>query len=353
MVSRKSIEKSSDFGKRLKEIFDNSSNQSIAEKLNVGNSALTAYIQGRIPPPEKLIEIFKITNCNLNWLLTGEGSKVYLPQVQRPQGIILQGSKGGIGASTSAVFISINLALRGYKVLLANDVLNECFNLLFSQKEVFLSTTNKLFEKKETESINNFDHDYYISTKQKNLDLFIPRTMRNSDFSGKKLKIFDLESTKISKQYDFVIFDIQRSENPFYYPHTIQLENFYLEPILRNAKVIIPYDILQSHLDSVKRTIEYVEKQKNSYPDADFSGIFLVQTEPIYKSLKPFYEKKLIELKTEVRSKLFRTKVEFSSQLKGFVHDIQKIMFSRKTKVFFNFTNLIDEVLCKVNYQRK
>lgn len=341
-MSRKLAEKTSDFGKRLKEAFNNISNQSIAEKLKVGNSALTAYIQGRIPPPEKLIEIVRLSNCNLNWLLTGEGVSNIRASVKRPQGIILQGTKGGIGTSTCAVFVAANLALRGYGVLLANDVLNTCFNLIFSQKGKVESTPIGL--------IHDYQHDYYISTKLENFDLFIPRTMNPVKFPANQVKSFNFNINDISKRYDFVIFDLQRCENPFYYPHNTQLENFYLEPILRNSKVISPYSVLESHLESVISTTDYVEKQKSIYPDVGFAGIFLIQPRSIYNLEQKYYDEQLVRLKKQFFSKIFNTQIEFNLQLSGFIHDIQKIMFSRKTNIYSNFTDLVDELLQKIGY---
>ena len=65
----------SDFGKRLKEIFNNATNQQIAEKIGVSAPAVQHYVSGRVPDAEKLILITSVTNCNLHWLITGQGSK--------------------------------------------------------------------------------------------------------------------------------------------------------------------------------------------------------------------------------------------------------------------------------------
>lgn len=65
----------SDFGIRLKAIFDNATNAVIAAKLGVSEDAVGTYVRGRVPPAEKLAEITNLTNCNLHWLLTGKGEK--------------------------------------------------------------------------------------------------------------------------------------------------------------------------------------------------------------------------------------------------------------------------------------
>lgn len=69
----------SDFGRRLKEVFDNATNQEIARKIGVSPPAVQNYVNGRIPDGEKLILISSITKCNLHWLLTGQGDKYVVP----------------------------------------------------------------------------------------------------------------------------------------------------------------------------------------------------------------------------------------------------------------------------------
>ncbi|MCW5959289.1 MAG: helix-turn-helix domain-containing protein [Pyrinomonadaceae bacterium] len=63
----------SQFGARLKRVFDGATNQEIADKLGVTAPAVQNYVSGRIPDGEKLQRISAVTNCNLHWLLTGEG----------------------------------------------------------------------------------------------------------------------------------------------------------------------------------------------------------------------------------------------------------------------------------------
>jgi transcriptional regulator with XRE-family HTH domain len=65
----------STFGERLKIAFENAKNAEIARKMGVSEAAVGNYVAGRIPDAEKLIQIRALTNCDLNWLLTGEGSQ--------------------------------------------------------------------------------------------------------------------------------------------------------------------------------------------------------------------------------------------------------------------------------------
>jgi transcriptional regulator with XRE-family HTH domain len=341
-----SSKKISSFGKRLKETFDNTSNQSIAEKLGVSKPALTAYMQGRIPPPDKLIEIAKLTQCNLNWLLTGEGTKNNTPQIERPQGIIIQGSKGGIGTSFSAVMIASNLALRGYGVLIADDVLHTCSRLILANK---FSKSEGIRQK---DKIDSFLDELYIPTRHQNLDFFIPSFWKKRDYPEEIIKRFNFDFSEINKRYQFVIFDVQKMENPFSYPHYSFIETFSLEPILRNAQVLATYQPLVSFADTVESILRYVEEQKKIYPDADFLGAFLINRWKPLKKERVDFKEAVNELKEVVGSKLFNTEVEYHKELIVKYEEVEKKIFSRKTKIFQNFSQLTDEILYKLDINR-
>ena len=82
-------EKDSPFGQRLREAFKGVSNTVIFNKLKdkfklKSKSAITAYMQGRIPNADKLMVISQITNCNLHWLITGEGSNRVIERMEEP-----------------------------------------------------------------------------------------------------------------------------------------------------------------------------------------------------------------------------------------------------------------------------
>lgn len=366
---KNSVNKVSDFGRRLKEAFSNASNQSIAEKLGVTKSALTAYMQGRIPPADKLIEIAKLTECNLNWLLTGELSKKLVDEIKKPQGIILQGSKGGVGNTTSATLIASVLALKGYGVLLVDDLLGSSNFLFHSMRKSapqrkkqenrvpadFLLDKASRFRIPESATRGNprknTENNYYISTKNKNLDLFIPKGWKYFDFPEDKFQPFTFDYLEMSKRYQFVIFDIQKYENAFYYPHNYLIENFPLEPILRNAKVLVPFDPLQSYIDAVEATVTFVEREKRIYPKADFLGIFLIGEIRSTKFHKNKYKEQMEDLENLFGDKILRTRINYHSSLNLFHDDIQKLIFSRKTNIYSNFSELVDEILEKLNIQ--
>jgi SOS-response transcriptional repressor LexA/predicted transcriptional regulator len=64
------------FGLRFREALGGVSNKEIAERLGVSKSAVTNYVEGRIPSAEMLTKISELTNYSIHWLVTGEGSKL-------------------------------------------------------------------------------------------------------------------------------------------------------------------------------------------------------------------------------------------------------------------------------------
>lgn len=69
-------DKLSTFGQRLLEAFgDDVPKGKIAEVLGVKASAVSNYLQDRIPDADKLQAVSDFTNCSIHWLITGEGEK--------------------------------------------------------------------------------------------------------------------------------------------------------------------------------------------------------------------------------------------------------------------------------------
>jgi repressor LexA len=63
------------FGTRLREAFGHAKNVEIARKLGVSESGVKNYLEGRIPSADMLVSISNLTNCAVDWLLTGEGPR--------------------------------------------------------------------------------------------------------------------------------------------------------------------------------------------------------------------------------------------------------------------------------------
>lgn len=65
-----------DFAVRLKDAFDGATNAEIARRLNANDSTIKYYVDGdRLPVFEMIVEIGRVTGCNLHWLLSGHGPK--------------------------------------------------------------------------------------------------------------------------------------------------------------------------------------------------------------------------------------------------------------------------------------
>jgi Bacteriophage CI repressor helix-turn-helix domain len=349
-------QKDSDFGVRLRAAFGDVPNKVISQKLNVGKSTVTSYMQGKIPTSDKLLDINALTGCDLNWLLTGVG----VHGVRRPQGIILQGSKGGIGTSTAAVMIALSLARKGFGVLLVEDELHTCTHMLFPSKYSWNPDPDLVEEYPPETPLetprNEYDPffiDYYLPTKNPQLDLFIPRTWAGTVHKKKRgLRYFDLNTSEFVQRYQFVIFDVQRGEDPFYYPigyqafrRTGPLEHYTLEPILRNAKVIVPFDVLQSDLNNVEQTVKHVSRQKNIYYDAGFLGIFLVEQSEMDKRLLSIYESNLDELRAVFGSCILENHVPYQRELRRFPDGVDELLKGKKTKTTSLFADLTNEIL--------
>lgn len=70
------MEKTS-FGQRLRLAFGNAKYAQIAEKMGVSEATIKVYMAGRVPDADKLAKIAELTNCNLHWLLTGQGDVLF------------------------------------------------------------------------------------------------------------------------------------------------------------------------------------------------------------------------------------------------------------------------------------
>lgn len=62
-----------EFGRRLKTLFKGATNKEIGSQIGEKEGTVGNYIRGRVPGPQILSRIANVTQCNLNWLLLGEG----------------------------------------------------------------------------------------------------------------------------------------------------------------------------------------------------------------------------------------------------------------------------------------
>lgn len=73
------MKETSDFVRRLRQIFGGATMAGIARRLSLPHATVRNYFGGRLPAPEVLIRIAETTGVSLNWLLTGRGP-VYLSE---------------------------------------------------------------------------------------------------------------------------------------------------------------------------------------------------------------------------------------------------------------------------------
>jgi hypothetical protein len=69
-------DKDSPFGRRLREAFEGKTNGEIATILECGDSTISTYMSGRIPPALTLVKISNTTGYSIHWLITEKGEKV-------------------------------------------------------------------------------------------------------------------------------------------------------------------------------------------------------------------------------------------------------------------------------------
>lgn len=335
MASQKKIDLiDPNFGNRLKQIFNGASNTEIANKLNVVRSSVTEYMRGRIPPVDKLIDIERYTGCDLHWLITGRHFAQKHIQKHSTQGIILQGCQGGAGTSLSTLMIASVLAHKGYRVLLADSEYESCAVRVFHE-----------FDDEEPywdiPTITNVE-SVYSPTENKNLDIFVPAGWETTAYKNRKFLLF--EETMV-QNYDFVLFDTMRNRNPFHYPYQTTDETFPLAEIIKNSRILAVHDIVDSYNSTHRNYLFYGAKQKLIHPLADFLGLVLVKVH-VAPDIDPHeYNFKLEKVRSRFGSKLFQTIIDFHSAILEERKSFKRFIFTKKTKVYKNYSVLVDEIL--------
>lgn len=82
-----------EFAVRLREAFDGASNAEIARRLSANDSTIKFYTDAtRLPIYEMLVEISRVTGCNLNWLMTGRGPR----RIEKPTAMFTEAEENEI-----------------------------------------------------------------------------------------------------------------------------------------------------------------------------------------------------------------------------------------------------------------
>ena len=328
------------FGERLKDAFSNRPNKEIAMLLGVSNPAVTAYLRGRVPPAEKLVEIAKSTGCNLHWLLTGDGPKrVIYEAAQLPdhaKTILFHCNKGGVGTSTAALLTAVGLASRGYKTLLVDNVYGSCTLSLFYQ---LLKNLNKAPLQKST-TIKSIDPDMkkFFRTPVSGLDLISFDKNHQLILAREKVYHFDLIPGEVQDNYSFIVIDGHSRMDPFY-PTSL-----FMFLLMREAKVFIPFQPYNSMGDSISTTLGYVDYAKHYSGGIEFIGLFLSN-----------YNKRVsmdVALRREIKlltgDRLLHSTIHTTHELWEIIPKGLENFYQIKSKVVQEYNALVTEILEKL-----
>jgi len=329
----------SSFGERLKEAFGNIPNKEIASLLRVSSPAITAYLKGRIPPAEKLIEVANFTGCNLHWLLTGKGPiRAIENATQKVEGaktVLFHSGKGGVGTSTSALLTAMGFATRGYKTLLVDNIYGGCtYNLFYQMIRRQGNDTSSNQMSLSAMKRDPLDGSMFFSTPIHELDLISYHTRFLSILSREKVGQSDVMRSEVKENYSFVVIDAHSSANPF------SPTDLFKAHLLQEAKVFIPYEPYNSDAWNVKNTIEYINSAQRYNRGIEFMGLFFNNHDPE----RPINIRLRREIESLANGKLLRSIVHRSPALWQIIPGGIESFYQKKSKLVRDVTALVTEI---------
>ena len=323
------------FGLRLKEAFNHASNTEIARSLGLSNSAITTYMDGRIPPAETLIEISRLTGCSIHWLLTGEGFKEVGSNdgSKRAQTIVFSNMAGGEAKSTSAALIAAEFAKRGHRTLLI-DTWNGsgAFTLFGSLSRKGISNSKKnLVQFVRYIKRAALGGRIFFRTPIEGLDICTTDEDQQFLLLAQDVKIVHPNLSAINKEYAFVILDTVR--DPF---DSIE---FLVTSLITTVYVLIPTSGRPLSLRGVETTLELLRNKQKQLPNINFLGTFLAKFDSKMCKLAVAVDK-LNELAPD---RLLKTVVHNS---RAFLEDGETIQLTQpKSRIVAEYASLAAEVL--------
>lgn len=322
------------FGKRLKRAFANRSNSEIAKLLKVSDSTITNYINGRVPSAGKLIEVSRLTNCNLHWLLTGQGNThLETNEIGKIKTIAVISEKGGAGSTTTAIFLSIVLAEKGYRVLYIGENVSDGI-ITFSQQyfEGIVPQERSLIEPK---------FDYFFHSQLSGLDIFIRRDQPFYSYLKDHLITFQKNGKMIASEYEFIIIDAGTTEK---FDKLLQTNNLLELFSLNESNVILSYELNNSNEMIIEIVTDYIEIAKQNGSDIQFIGTFI--NKYLIKNKKSNQEK-IDEIKSISKAKLLNTIIRSNySEFGNFILN-PMIKEMNTYKIYDDYSNLINEIFEK------
>ena len=327
------------FGERLKEAFSNIQNKEIARLLRVSNPAVTAYLKGRVPPAEKLIEIADFTGCNLHWLITGKGPKriieIATQKAELAKTVLFHCGKGGVGTSTIALLTAVGFATRGYKTLLVDNIYGSCTQNLFYQV-IQGYEKDASINRMRVGGINGdpLGVSKFFTTPVSELDLISYHTRFQSILSHERIGHSGVMPSEVKENYSFVVIDAPSSSNPF---HPTDLFKAHL---LQEAKVFIPYQPYNSDSRNVKSTMKYINSARSYVPGIEFMGLFFNNYDPE----RPINIRLSREIESSLNGKLLQSVVHRSPDLWQMIPGQTGSFYQKKSKLVREVSALVTEI---------
>lgn len=248
--------------------------------------------------------------------------------------IAITSPKGGVGKTTTAVNLSIALALNGKRVLLLDlDPAGQCAPALgYRSKDIEGDILDVLSFKKSFKTVIHKNH-------QKNLD-FIPmrqldynHELKLSKFTSDEMIIKNILSDEIYS-YNFVIVDSPPS-----------LIGTTTNILMTADSAIIPVKASRYALNEVIRILKHMQLVKNNYNSKlKIEGILLTMYEANTRA--GFYAKKI--LMKEFPNQLFNNTIPKNVEVsEATFHNKPILLFNPEAKSAKAYKNLADEILRK------
>lgn len=320
-----------DFGLRLREAFTGVSQTEIARQLGVSNSAVTNYVEGRIPPAEMLIKIADLTGHSIHWLITGDGTKRVYEQKSHCQTIMLANVRSGVAKSVSAALLALEFAKRGYQTLLIDTAKGPCAEILFGLSVSGLSFGRAHSSNKPKRKIQQ--GRMFFETGLSSLHLCESNDNKKSLLVGHGVRTFNVDVESIKRDYDFVVIDT--NVVPFVQP------DVFTYSLIMAAHVLIPTRANIFAVDAVEETLKLFNEAHQYLPDIHLLGAFLTIFYPRRKTTSNIAR----EFNRVLSEKALETKIHEAEDLAGLGSYSHSEIVRKKSPGFAKYSHLADEVL--------
>lgn len=330
------------FSLRLKRAFRGAQNKEIAHRMGLSNSLITYYMEGNIPPPDKLIEISRITGCSIHWLVTGEGPEDVTGQrveeIAKSHTIMLVNLEGGSAKSTSAVMLAVEFARRGIRTLLIDNFSGDSTSILYAKK-VRKYTWEKIAQNYKFDLQGPSGRVFFRTPIQK-LDLCSSNMRHQVILRHERVKSFLPDLSAISREYSIIVMDAASKTNPF------NTAEFYLASMLTPVHVLIPTS--GEDLMPIEHTLELLQEAQKYVGSASLLGTFLTQCD----SAKTKLRRRISQLNKLVPNKVLGTVVRQDAALSKLIGDGEPHLVRPKSRAALDYLSLADEVLTALGREK-